>query len=88
MDQQRRRVRGVQVVIEHPVDGGVALGIVLVGLGPLGGVGAQQVMEREPAGGRLREQVGPGQPGQDGAGPARRQARQAGRGRGADAGAG
>jgi hypothetical protein len=33
MDQQRRRAGGVQVVVEHPVDGGVALGAALVGLG-------------------------------------------------------
>jgi len=75
-------------VVEHLVDGRVALGPAVVGLGLFGGVGAQQIMEGEPAGGLLGEQVGPRQLGQDGPGLAQGQARQAGRGRGADGGPG
>jgi hypothetical protein len=62
--QQGCGVGGVQVVVEDPVDGGVALGVGVVGVGEVGGVGAQQVVEGVPAGGGLGEQVCPGQLGQ------------------------
>ena len=55
------RVRGVQVVVEHPAHGRVPLGLAVGRLGQLGGVGAEQVMAREPAGGVLGQQVRPGQ---------------------------
>ncbi len=53
-----RGVRGVQVVVEHPPRGARDA----LGRRPLlGGVGAQQVMEREPPGHDLHEQRRPGE---------------------------
>src|SRR5262249_59521624 len=52
---------GVQVVVEHPADGGVAAGLADGVLGLFGGVGAQQVVAGVPAGEGLGGQVGAGQ---------------------------
>jgi hypothetical protein len=52
---------GVQVVVEHSSDGGIALGLVGCLVGLLGGVGAQQVMEGVPARNVLGDQVRAGQ---------------------------
>jgi hypothetical protein len=52
---------GVQVVVEHPADGGVAVGGAVGVAGLLGGVGAQQVMQGVPAGHVLGDQVRAGQ---------------------------
>ena len=59
---------GVQVVVEHPADGGVALGLAVGVAGLLGGVGAQQVVEGVPAGDVLGDQVRAGQLAQQAAG--------------------
>jgi hypothetical protein len=47
-------VRGVQVVVKHTADGGVAL-LVGVSVGEFCGISAEQVVEGVPAGGRLDE---------------------------------
>jgi hypothetical protein len=47
--QSADRIAGMQVVIQQSVQCGSALGIIVVGAGLLGSVGAQQVMENEPA---------------------------------------
>ena len=47
----------VQVVVEHPADGGVALRFAAGVAGLLGGVGAQQVVQGVPAGETLGDQV-------------------------------
>lgn len=58
---------GVQIVVVHPQHHRVPLGrAVLVG-DELMGVGTQQVVEDEPAGGVLDEQARPGELGQQGA---------------------
>ena len=60
-DRLMRRVQqpggmggGVQVVVEHPADGGIALRFAVGVAGLLGGVGAQQVVQGVPAGGGAR----------------------------------
>src|SRR5262249_11421087 len=54
-------VGGVQVVVKEAVGGAAALLVGIGGVGQVGGVGTQQVMEGVPAGGVLGEQAGPGQ---------------------------
>jgi len=54
VQQPFRGVRAVQVVVEHPVGGGVPLLLRIGGVGQVGGVGAQQVVEGVPAGGVRR----------------------------------
>src|SRR5580692_3291004 len=53
---------GMQVVVEHPANGLTPAGVAVGALGLLGGVGAQQVVERVPAGNVLGDQVRAGQP--------------------------
>jgi hypothetical protein len=54
-------IGGVQVVIEHPADGAVAVGLILFCCRALGCVDAEQVVEGEPARDALGQQVHPGQ---------------------------
>jgi len=68
-------VRGVQVVIEEPVQRGPALIVAVMGVGLFAGVGTQQVMQGVSAGCGLGEQVCPGQLDQQAAGPDRRPGR-------------
>ena len=62
----RRRLRGPQVVVEHPAPRGVALGLAVGAGRQLGRVGAQQVVAAEPARRVLGQQRGAGQLGQRG----------------------
>jgi len=59
---------GVQVVVEHPADRGIAVGLANDVVGLLGCVGAQQVVEGVPAGEVLGDQVRAGQLAQQAAG--------------------
>jgi hypothetical protein len=54
----------VQVVVQHPADRGGPLGLGLGGAGLVGGVGAQQVVQRIPARDMLGDQVRAGEFGQ------------------------
>ena len=63
----RGRHRRVQVMVEHAVHGGPALRRRVVPLGLVGGVRAEQVVEREPGGQVLGDHVGPAQLAQRGA---------------------
>ena len=75
-------------MIKHPVRGRPPVGVAVVGVGALGSVGAQQVVEGEPARGLLGQQVRPGQLGQRGTGLAQRNPGHAGRGGSGDVWAG
>lgn len=78
---------GVQVVIQQPVQGGPAPGVIVAGAGLLVRVGAQQVVADEPAVCVFGQQVGAGELGYRAAGLVVGQASQAGSGRDADVGA-
>jgi hypothetical protein len=54
-------VAGVQVVVEQPVGGVMAVGVAVECPGEFGGVGVQQVVQGVAAGGALSDQVRPGQ---------------------------
>jgi hypothetical protein len=84
VNQHGGGVGGVQVMVEHAGSGGPAVGRSVGGAGLLGGVGAQQVVEDEPAGGGLGEQVAAGQLAQQAAGGGQVKTGQAGRGRRGD----
>jgi len=60
----RVAVWAVQVVVQRPVGRGAALLVGVDGVGLVGGVGAEQVVEGVPAGGVLADQARPGQLGQ------------------------
>jgi hypothetical protein len=66
-------------VVQHPADGGVALVGGVVGVGEVGGVGTEQVVEGVAAGYVFGEQGGAGQLGQQRPCLSRREPRQAGR---------
>jgi hypothetical protein len=87
VDQLRDGVRGVQVMIEEPVQRGVARPVSLVAARQLRGVGAEQVVERVPAGSVLGDQVRPGELAQQDPCLLSRDAGQAGRGARGDIGA-
>jgi hypothetical protein len=55
-------VGGVQVVVEDAPGGSAAFLVGVGGVGELGGVGAEQVVQGVPAGGVLVDQVGGDQP--------------------------
>ena len=74
----------MEVVIQHPADRAVAFLLVT----KIGGVGVEQVVQREPAGCLLLEEVGPDQFGERGAGRRLGDGREAGRGGRGDIGAG
>ena len=57
-------VGGVQVVVKHPARGSAAFGLGIHRGGLLGGVGAQQIVEGEPARRVLGQQVNTGEFGQ------------------------
>jgi len=61
MQKQGRAVRGVQVVVQYPVHGRASLGVTIHGVGVVDSVGAQQVMEGEPAWGMLGDHPRVGQ---------------------------
>ena len=71
--------RGVQVVVQHPVRRGLALGLRVVLFGLVGRVRTEQVVEREPGRQVLGHHVGPGQLAQRGARGGPRHPGQAGR---------
>jgi hypothetical protein len=75
-------------MVEDAVDGSVALGAGVGGVGQPGGVGAQQVVQRISAGGVLVEQIGPHQFGQQRANLIDGEGGEAGRRGGGDVGAG
>ena len=61
VEQQGGGMAGVQVVVEHALDGGLAPGFWFVPGGLLGGVGAQQIVQAVAARDMLGGQVGHGQ---------------------------
>src|SRR4051794_29409822 len=61
MEGVHRDCGGVQIVVEQPGQRGVVVLGGVVGGGEVGGVGPQQVVEGEPAGDVLGEQVRSGQ---------------------------
>jgi len=63
--------RGVQIVVEQPVQRGTPLGLRIVDVGLFGRVGTEQVVEGEPPRGKLVYQVRPGQFGQQAPGARR-----------------
>jgi hypothetical protein len=71
----------VKVVIQHLLDGGVALIGSVEPVQLFGGVGAEQVVEGVPAGDVLDDQVGAGQLGQQRPHPFHWHSREAGHGR-------
>ena len=73
------RHRGVQVVVQHPVRRGPALGLRVVSFGLVGRVRTEQVVEREPGRQVLGHHVGPDQLAQRGARGGPRHPGQAGR---------
>jgi hypothetical protein len=57
-------VRGLQVVVGHAVAGRTLIGVGVVDVHELGGVGAEQIVEAEPARNLLGDQVAAHQLGQ------------------------
>ena len=70
----------MQVVVEYPVDRQAPVGCAVVGRGKFAGVLAKQVMQREPAGSPLGEQMSTDQVSQFPAGLRQRHTGQACRG--------